>query len=102
MTFSGWPEEAVDFYDGLEEDNSRTYWLDHKPIYDQAVKAPMEALLAELADEFGEGKIFRPYKDVRFSKDKTPYKDHQGATGHSRQVCRPLRRSSSMRGWSLG
>src|SRR5437899_6690601 len=40
----------------------------------------MEALLAELAPEFGEGKIFRPYRDVRFSADKTPYKTHMGAT----------------------
>ena len=40
----------------------------------------MEALLAELEPEFGEGKIFRPYRDVRFSKDKTPYKTAIGAT----------------------
>ncbi|MFN2521684.1 MAG: DUF2461 domain-containing protein, partial [Mycobacteriales bacterium] len=40
---------------------------------------PMEALLARLEPEFGSGKLFRPYRDVRFSKDKTPYKDHAGA-----------------------
>ena len=34
----------------------------------------MAALLAELASEFGEGRIFRPYRDVRFSADKSPYK----------------------------
>jgi uncharacterized protein (TIGR02453 family) len=34
----------------------------------------MEALLAELDDDFGPGKVFRPYRDVRFSTDKTPYK----------------------------
>jgi uncharacterized protein (TIGR02453 family) len=39
----------------------------------------MKALTAALADEFGDAKIFRPYRDVRFSKDKTPYKTHQGA-----------------------
>jgi uncharacterized protein (TIGR02453 family) len=39
----------------------------------------MEALLAELADEFGPGKVFRPFRDVRFSNDKTPYKTHCGA-----------------------
>src|SRR4051812_28438083 len=47
------------------------------------VRAPMEALLAELTPEFGpgfgEGKVFRPYRDVRFAKDKTPYKTHCGA-----------------------
>ncbi|MGH3746450.1 MAG: DUF2461 domain-containing protein, partial [Micromonosporaceae bacterium] len=46
----------------------------------EAVRAPMEALLAELAPEFGEGKIFRPYRDVRFSRDKTLYKTAIGAT----------------------
>lgn len=39
----------------------------------------MTALTAALADEFGEDKVFRPYRDVRFAKDKTPYKTHQGA-----------------------
>ena len=80
MRFTGWSDAAIDFYDGLEEDNSRDYWLAHKPIYDEAVKAPMEALLDELADEFGIGKIFRPNRDVRFSHDKSPYKTAIGAT----------------------
>jgi uncharacterized protein (TIGR02453 family) len=40
----------------------------------------MEQLLAELADEFGAGRIFRPYRDVRFSADKTPYKTNCSAT----------------------
>jgi len=39
----------------------------------------MEALLADLEPKWGEGRIFRPYRDVRFSKDKTPYKTHIGA-----------------------
>ena len=79
VTFRGWPDEAIDFYDGLEEDNSRAYWTAHKATYDDAVKAPMEALLADLAPEFGEGKIFRPNRDVRFSHDKSPYKTAIGA-----------------------
>jgi uncharacterized protein (TIGR02453 family) len=41
--------------------------------------ARVEALLAQLEPEFGPAKFFRPYRDVRFAKDKTPYKDHQGA-----------------------
>jgi uncharacterized protein (TIGR02453 family) len=40
----------------------------------------MEELLEDLAPEFGASKIFRPYRDVRFSNDKTPYKTHIGAT----------------------
>ncbi len=80
MAFRGWPIEAVEFYEGLEADNSKVYWQEHKVVYEQQVKAPMEELLAELADEFGEGKLFRPYRDVRFSADKTPYKTTCAAT----------------------
>ena len=79
MSFSGWPEEALDFYDGLAADNSKTYWTAHRQIYEAAVLRPMTELVEELAPEFGEAKIFRPYRDVRFSKDKTPYKTHIGA-----------------------
>jgi uncharacterized protein (TIGR02453 family) len=74
VAFRGWPVEALEFYEGLEADNSKTYWTAHKAIYDDKVYGPMVELLAELADEFGAGKIFRPYRDVRFSHDKSPYK----------------------------
>jgi len=74
VRFTGWPVEAVEFFEGLQDDNSRSYWQAHKAVYDQCVKAPMEALLAELEHDFGPGKVFRPYRDVRFSADKTPYK----------------------------
>ncbi|MCG7580741.1 MULTISPECIES: DUF2461 domain-containing protein [Mycolicibacterium] len=80
MAFRGWPIEAVEFYEGLEADNSKVYWQEHKAVYERQVKAPMEELLAELADEFGEGRLFRPYRDVRFSADKTPYKTTCAAT----------------------
>jgi uncharacterized protein (TIGR02453 family) len=80
MAFRGWPAEAVEFYEGLEADNSKAYWLDHKAVWEEKVRAPMEELLRELAPEFGEGKIFRPYRDVRFSKDKSPYKTWLAAT----------------------
>jgi uncharacterized protein (TIGR02453 family) len=79
VAFRGWPVEAVEFYEGLLADNSKTYWQAHKKTYDEDVKAPMEALLTELAPVWGPGKIFRPYRDVRFSADKTPYKTHIGA-----------------------
>ena len=79
MTFTGIPTKALDFYEDLEADNTKTFWTANKHIYDECVKAPLEALVAELGKEFGEAKLFRPYRDVRFSKDKTPYKTHQGA-----------------------
>jgi uncharacterized protein (TIGR02453 family) len=74
MAFRGWPVEAIEFFEGLEADNSKVYWQDHKAVYDQAVAGPMAELLAEMAPEFGEGRVFRPYRDVRFSADKSPYK----------------------------
>ena len=74
MAFNGWPGEAVEFYERLETDNTKTYWQEHKKVYAQSVVGPMEELLTELADDFGAGRVFRPYRDVRFSKDKTPYK----------------------------
>ncbi len=79
MAFRGWPIEAVEFYEGLEADNSKVYWTRHRAVYDRHVKAPMEELLAELAGEFGEGKLFRPHRDVRFSADKAPYKTNCAA-----------------------
>ena len=80
MTFSGWPQEALDFYEGLETDNSKSYWTSHKAVYEEHVLRPMTELVEQLAPEFGEPKIFRPYRDIRFSPDKTPYKTHIGAT----------------------
>lgn len=80
MEFSGWPEEALTFYEGLEADNSKSYWTEHKAVYEEAVLRPMQELTELLAPEFGEPKIFRPYRDIRFSADKTPYKTHIGAT----------------------
>ncbi len=74
MAFKGWPVEAVEFYEGLQADNTKAYWQEHKSVYERCVKGPMEELLAELAADFGAGRVFRPYRDVRFSKDKTPYK----------------------------
>jgi uncharacterized protein (TIGR02453 family) len=68
----------LDFYEDLEADNSKAFWTAHKQVYDESVRAPIEALVAALAPEFGAAKLFRPYRDVRFAKDKTPYKTHQG------------------------
>lgn len=79
MTFEGFPDEGLVFYEGLEADNSKTYWTRHRPVYETCVRAPLQALTDDLAAEFGPAKLFRPYRDVRFSNDKTPYKTHQGA-----------------------
>ncbi len=84
MTFAGIPHAAADFYAELEQANTPEFWAANRQRYERDVRAPMAALLAELEGEFGAGKVFRPQRNLRFSKDKTPYKTHQGgyvATG---------------------
>lgn len=81
MAFGGFTSEAFEFYEGLQADNSKSYWAAHRETYERHVREPMEELCAELEDEFGPIKLFRPYRDLRFSKDKSPYKTHQG--GHT-------------------
>jgi uncharacterized protein (TIGR02453 family) len=80
VSFTGFPDDGLVFYEGLEADNSKTYWTQHRAVYETCVRTPLLELLDEVAPEFGTPKVFRPYRDVRFSKDKTPYKTHQGAT----------------------
>jgi uncharacterized protein (TIGR02453 family) len=77
--FTGFTEAALDFYDDLEIDNTKSFWEAHKEQYATSVREPMTALVGALESEFGAAKIFRPFRDVRFAKDKTPYKTHQGA-----------------------
>ncbi|MFD6700411.1 MULTISPECIES: DUF2461 domain-containing protein [unclassified Microbacterium] len=79
-TFPGWSERASAFYIGLEADNSKDYWTRNRAVYDAEVLAPMQALLDDLSAEFGEGRIFRPNRDIRFSADKSPYKTSIAAT----------------------
>ena len=79
MTFRGWPAEAIEFFEGLSADNSKSFWQANSALYEQSVKRPMEELLAEIEPEFGRARIFRPYRDVRFSKDKSPYKTNIAA-----------------------
>lgn len=78
-SFRGWPDSALGFYRGLEADNSKAYFEANRTVYDDDVRAPFEALSALVVDEFGPLRLFRPYRDTRFSKDKTPYKTAQGA-----------------------
>jgi uncharacterized protein (TIGR02453 family) len=77
--FAGIPAAAFEFYAELEQNNNRDWWLDHKSTYDSAVKGPLTGLLEKLEPEFGEAKLFRPNRDIRFSLDKSPYKTAQGA-----------------------
>jgi uncharacterized protein (TIGR02453 family) len=78
-SFRGFSQRAVGFYVELAADNTREFWTAHKAIYEAEVRDPMRALVADLEPEFGPAKIFRPHRDTRFSKDKTPYKTGQAA-----------------------
>ncbi|HXM54968.1 MAG TPA: DUF2461 domain-containing protein [Candidatus Dormibacteraeota bacterium] len=72
--FAGWKGDFQGFFLGLQADNSKAYWEAHRRTYEEAVKGPMVALLADLEPEFGPARLARPYRDVRFSADKSPYK----------------------------
>jgi len=72
--FEGFPVEALTFYAGLAEDNSKAYFDAHRETYETAVREPLELLGIELARELAPAKVFRPHRDVRFARDKSPYK----------------------------
>lgn len=91
---AGIPADAVAFYAELEAYNTKwsgkgmtdevrhafaEWWAANKERYERSVREPISAVTDALADEFGEARLFRPYRDVRFSTDKTPYRTEQGA-----------------------
>ncbi len=77
--FKGWPEDFQRFFIGLELDNSKRYFEANRRTYEDLVKGPMAALLESLEPDFGPGKVFRANRDIRFSKDKSPYKTNIAA-----------------------
>lgn len=79
--FAGFPPEATAFYAGLRADNTKAYWDANKATWERAARDPMRALVAVLPEHYGPFRIFRPYRDVRFSRDKSPYKTQIGAAG---------------------
>jgi uncharacterized protein (TIGR02453 family) len=89
MAFSGFKPEALQFLADLAANNDRNWFKPRKPEFDRLLKEPMEALCVALADRFAALRLpldadparspFRIYRDVRFSKDKSPYKTGLGA-----------------------
>jgi uncharacterized protein (TIGR02453 family) len=87
--FTGFRPEAVEFLVELAQNNDRAWFQPRKAEYEALLKRPLEALCAALAEEFARRALplradparspFRIYRDVRFSKDKSPYKTHLGA-----------------------
>ena len=87
--FSAFPREGLRFLRSLKRNNNREWFLEHKSIYETAVKQPMVDLVESLAADFArfapevvvepKSSIYRIYRDTRFSNDKTPYKTHVAA-----------------------
>ncbi len=73
-TFRGWAGDFQGFFFGLQMNNSKAYFEANRRKYEDEVKAPMQALLADLEAEFGPAKLSRPNRDIRFAADKSPYK----------------------------
>jgi uncharacterized protein (TIGR02453 family) len=84
--FRGFPRELFTFLEGLEKDNSKTYWEANRAIWETKVQEPVQELMADLEVEFGSLRTFRPNRDVRFSEDKSPYKTWVGVTTSERAV----------------
>jgi uncharacterized protein (TIGR02453 family) len=83
VSFRGWPPDAFELYAGLEADNSKTYWHAHRDIYDRAVRDVFAELSDAVRARFGPMHLFRPHRDTRFSKDKSPYKTAAGAVSET-------------------
>src|ERR1700682_537516 len=89
VRFGGWPKPALQFFHRLKRDNSKAFFEANRQVYEEQVRQPMEALLAEIENDLGpeiEVKIFRLNRDLRFSPDKRPYKEHLGAYLASRRA----------------
>jgi uncharacterized protein (TIGR02453 family) len=76
---SGFGPAATQFFEDLEDQNTRDFWLAHKDVFDREVREPMAALLDSLPEEYQPFKVFRMNRDVRFAADKSPYKTMHGA-----------------------
>lgn len=73
--FQGWKGDFKGFFLGLRANNNKAYFEAHRRQYEEEVKRPMVALLADLEAEFGPARrISRPNRDIRFSADRSPYK----------------------------
>ena len=83
--FEGFADSSARFFHALARNQNRDWFLAHKHEYEQGWAEPMMALLTEVREkvarsysqsEIGEPKVFRIFRDVRFSRDKSPYKTH--------------------------
>ena len=76
---NGFSLAATQFFEDLEDQNTREFWLAHKDMFEREIREPMAALLDSLPEEYQPFKVFRMNRDVRFAADKSPYKTAHGA-----------------------
>lgn len=87
--FQGFPKDFFAFFRELRANNDRAWFEANKPRFRQSVQAPMSNLIAAMAPHLAKiskqfvadprpngGSMFRIYRDVRFARDKRPYKEH--------------------------
>lgn len=89
-TFSGFPKETIQFFVELGANNDKTWFTEHKPDFEKYVMTPARDFVVAMGERLKEinpkvnadprvnKSIFRIYRDIRFSKDKTPYKTNLG------------------------
>jgi len=87
--FPGFRKEALKFLVDLKKNNEREWFKARKSTFDDEVMWPLKCLVADVAHEVqqrglplngdAKGSVFRIYRDVRFSKNKDPYKTHVAA-----------------------
>ncbi len=85
--FEGFADAKAEFFKKLAKKNERPWFVAHKAEFEEGWNAPMKLLLADVREaidgayphcDLDEPKVFRIFRDVRFSKDKSPYKTHIG------------------------
>jgi uncharacterized protein (TIGR02453 family) len=103
--FKGFPKQARVFFEELMSNNDRIWFQEHKQDFIDYVQTPAEIFVELMGDRLqtiskglqaiprtSGGSIMRIYRDIRFSKDKTPYKTHLGIVfweGHGKKTDNP-------------
>ena len=104
VAFDGFGPRVRRWFAGLEADNSREYFAAHRDVYEESIREQMDALLTELSQTFGgQVKLFRQHRDIRFSRDKSPYKTNTYGVIYGSELARHgLYASISARGLVAG
>ncbi len=80
--FEGFPEAAFRFFTQLAAHNERAWLQEHKDVYERACREPMRRLIAGLGGDPSKAYLTRINRDIRFSRDKAPYRTYIAAGVH--------------------